>query len=68
MLAVGYECGKINLIDIEDASILHSLSVASVVTSMAWLAHVTPDNEVTNNCYHDDSAHYQPKLPPFAKS
>lgn len=64
VLAVGYNTGKINLCDIENSDILHTLTVNGEITSMTWVTQVLPGGAVwSGDPYPEDNCDvYLPKL------
>ncbi|KAL5022455.1 hypothetical protein ScPMuIL_001610, partial [Solemya velum] len=70
VLAVGYNTGKINLCDIENSDVLHTLTVKGEITSMAWVTQVLPAGSVwSGDPYPEDNSDvYLPKLQPLTKS
>ena len=71
VLAVGYSSGRISLCDVENASCLHSLQLASGLTHLSWSSDIVPalDSQDRNdrNLFHDFSSSYLPKLPILPK-
>ncbi|XP_071089402.1 anaphase-promoting complex subunit 4-like [Haliotis cracherodii] len=70
VLAVGYKSGQLKLCDVENAEVLHTMTVEGEVTSMTWISQVFTDGvEWTAEPYPEDSsADYLPKLQPLNKS
>ncbi|XP_076467809.1 anaphase-promoting complex subunit 4-like [Babylonia areolata] len=70
VLAIGYQSGKIRLVDIEKGEILHATEVEGEVTSMSWTEHkYTADSPFTSEPYGEDtSSDYLPRLQPLNKN
>ncbi|GAB1604964.1 anaphase-promoting complex subunit 4-like [Argonauta hians] len=69
ILAVGYTHGKVCLCHIENADVLHELTIPEEVTSMSWVSQVFPEGTSWSPCAYpeDTSDHYLPKLEPLNK-
>ncbi|XP_061192956.1 anaphase-promoting complex subunit 4-like [Saccostrea echinata] len=70
VVAAGYTDGKINLYHIENADILHSISMEEEITCMEWVCQFSPDGTVWKpDPYKEDNfKQYLPKLQPLNKS
>lgn len=69
VLAVSYSCGKINLYDIENTEVLHTIELQGEITSLTWINQVISENNVwTPEPYQeDDFNQFLPKLLPLSK-
>lgn len=69
MVAAGYSNGKINLYHIENADILHSISLEGEITCMEWVCQYCPEEtEWKPDPYTEDNfKNYLPKLQPLNK-
>ena len=69
MVAAGYSNGKINLYHIENADILHSISLEGEITCMEWVCQYCPEeSEWKPDPYTEDNfKNYLPKLQPLNK-
>nr|XP_022341002.1 anaphase-promoting complex subunit 4-like [Crassostrea virginica]XP_022341003.1 anaphase-promoting complex subunit 4-like [Crassostrea virginica] len=70
VVAAGYSNGKINLYHIENADILHSISLEGEITCMEWVCQYCPEEtEWKPDPYTEDNfKNYLPKLQPLNKS
>lgn len=69
VVAAGYSNGKINLYHIENADILHSISLEGEITCMEWVCQYCPEEfEWKPDPYTEDNfKNYLPKLQPLNK-
>ncbi|XP_052100926.1 anaphase-promoting complex subunit 4-like [Mytilus californianus] len=70
VLAVSYSCGKINLYDIENTEVLHTIELQGQITSLTWINQAIPEgNTWSPEPYlEDDFSQFLPKLLPLSKS
>ncbi|CAG2237758.1 APC4 [Mytilus edulis] len=70
VLAVSYTCGKINLYDIENTEVLHTIELQGEITSLTWINQAIPEgNTWSPEPYlEDDFSQFLPKLLPLSKS
>ena len=70
VVSVAYSNGRVNLCDVENASVMHSLTFDSDITYTTWLSgvnSVATSGSERDDGFQDTSSHYLPALPPFTK-
>ncbi|KAK4309203.1 hypothetical protein Pmani_019129 [Petrolisthes manimaculis] len=67
VLAVSYTSGEVMLVDIEDSSPVHKLSVNAEVTALNWALHQV-DETSPEPAFEDLSDTYLPPLPSLSKT
>ncbi|XP_071539461.1 anaphase-promoting complex subunit 4 [Panulirus ornatus] len=68
VLAVGYSSGEVVLVDIEDSSPVHKLSVNGSITALNWALHVPEETPKKETVFEDSSETYLPPLPSLSKA
>lgn len=66
---MSYTCGKINLYDIENTEVLHTIELQGEITSLTWINQAIPEgNTWSPEPYlEDDFSQFLPKLLPLSK-
>ncbi|XP_033633134.1 anaphase-promoting complex subunit 4-like [Asterias rubens] len=70
VLAVGYTSGQMLLCSVENADVLHTVTLTSAITCMQWVAarDLTEESKGSDRDLFEDGADiFLPKLPPLAK-
>ena len=68
VLAVAYDSGEVLICFVENASVLHRLSIPSV-SCLCWISHSEKQESTeTRSCFEEKASEFLPKLPNFPKA